>query len=123
EDGVADELQAEVLRSGVGRPGGEGLGDRLVDLFALTDVGGVAVHLRAVLLLEPCHDHGGVQTSGVGEHHLHPLAPILSSRATSSLPPVGLSATTRMVSSPATVPTTPATDTASMAAASRWAAP
>ena len=40
---------------------------RGLEFLALTDVGGEGHHLAAVVLLEPAHDHRGVEATGIGE--------------------------------------------------------
>jgi hypothetical protein len=67
---VFGELFAQVVDHALEGARGHGLGVEPRKLFALAHVGGEAHHLRArVILLEPRHDHGGIEPARVGQHN------------------------------------------------------
>ena len=91
------------------------LPDDLHVLAALTEVDGDRHDLAAGLLADPADRHRGVQTAGIRQDDALGHEPIsfvetpycrFSNVAASSAPVIGSRATTRMVSSPAMVPTT-----------------
>ena len=76
---VAHELFAQVLNIDFLDPQRFRLGPCRLHFLALTNVGGESHHLAVVGILQPPDDHGRIQTTGIGQHHLfdirHALAP------------------------------------------------
>ena len=71
EDVVGGEVLLEVADEALRGAGGEGLLLEAVELVALADVGAVGDDFSVVLFLEPEKEHGGIQTSGVGDDDFH----------------------------------------------------
>jgi len=68
EDEIAHELFAQILHIAFLRTGGEGLFADATELVStLADVGSDADDASVVVLAEPRHDDGGVETAGIGE--------------------------------------------------------
>ena len=86
EDEIAHELLAEIVDIDLLHTRCSGLGARRLELLALADVRGEGHDLAAVLLLQPLENDRGIQTPGVGQHHLldcalrHRFAPTRKSR-------------------------------------------
>ncbi len=75
-DVLLDELLAQVLAEERGRPRREGLLLEAFEAALLADVSGHADDLGPVALLEPRHDHRGVEPARITEDDLHRLIPI-----------------------------------------------
>src|SRR5205085_8505558 len=149
-DEVPGELLPAVGHQRLDRARSEGPGPDLVEVAALAHVGGQGNHLDAHFLRHPPDGHRGVKTPAVRQHHsLGHLLPLSnwsisreltaegaiarrnehhrparapSRRATRS-PPARSVATTRTVSSPATVPRMSGSPARSTAEPTTWAEP
>ena len=67
---VAHELFAQVLDVDFLHAHRLGLGAGRFHFLALTDISGEGDHFAVVGFLQPLDDHGGIQATGIGQHHL-----------------------------------------------------